>query len=402
MSEIDQALSLIARGADEIIKREDLEARLKLGRPLRIKAGFDPTAPDLHVGHTVLLNKMRQFQDLGHQVIFLIGDFTGMIGDPTGKNATRKALTREEVESNARTYEAQVFKVLDRERTEVRFNSEWFGPMPAADLIKIAAKHTVARMLERDDFAKRYAGNLPIAVHEFLYPLVQGYDSVALKADVELGGTDQKFNLLVGRGLQADYGQPPQIVLTMPLLEGLDGVNKMSKSLDNYVGINEPPNEIFGKTMRVSDELMWRWFELLSFDKSLADLERLKAEVGAGARHPRDLKMELARELVDRFHGRAAGEGAVAFWHQTVVGGAVPQDIPLREIAVGAGIKIAALLKQAGLAPSTSEAIRKIGERAVRVDGNVVEDRDLALAAGGEHLLQYGKRGFVRVKLTAA
>ncbi|HET7844288.1 MAG TPA: tyrosine--tRNA ligase [Xanthomonadales bacterium] len=401
-SEIDAALSLIARGADEIIKREDLEARLKLGRPLRIKAGFDPTAPDLHVGHTVLLNKMRQFQDLGHQVIFLIGDFTGMIGDPTGKNATRKALTREEVEANARTYEAQVFKVLDRERTEVRFNSEWFGPMPAADLIKIAAKHTVARMLERDDFAKRYAGNLPIAVHEFLYPLVQGYDSVALKADVELGGTDQKFNLLVGRGLQADYGQPPQIVLTMPLLEGLDGVNKMSKSLDNYVGINEPPNSIFGKTMRVSDELMWRWFELLSFEKSLADLARLKGEVASGARNPRDLKMELARELVDRFHGREAGESAVAFWHETVRGGAVPQDVETREIAVGGGIKIAALLKQAGLAPSTSEAIRKIGERAVRVDGNVVEDRDLALAAGSEHLLQYGKRGFVRVKLTAA
>src|SRR5262245_26936004 len=243
MNELEQALATLARGTDEIIKREDLAERLKRGRPLRIKAGFDPTAPDLHVGHTVLLNKMRQFQDLGHQVIFLIGDFTGMIGDPTGKNATRKALTREEVESNARTYEAQVFKVLDRERTEVRFNSEWFGPMAAADLIKIAAKHTVARMLERDDFAKRYAGNLPIAIHEFLYPLVQGYDSVALKADVELGGTDQKFNLLVGRGLQADYGQPPQIVLTMPLLEGLDGVNKMSKSLDNYVGINEPPNE---------------------------------------------------------------------------------------------------------------------------------------------------------------
>jgi tyrosyl-tRNA synthetase len=285
MSDIEAALSLIARGAEEIIRREDLEARLKLGRPLRIKAGFDPTAPDLHIGHTVLLNKMRQFQDLGHQVIFLIGDFTGMIGDPTGKNATRKALTREEVESNARTYEAQVFKVLDRERTEVRFNSEWFGQMPASDLIRIAAKYTVARMLERDDFAKRYAGNLPIAVHEFLYPLVQGYDSVALKADVELGGTDQKFNLLVGRGLQTDYGQPPQIVLTMPLLEGLDGVNKMSKSLDNYVGINEPPNEIFGKTMRVSDELMWRWFELLSFEKSLADLARLKAEIAAGARN---------------------------------------------------------------------------------------------------------------------
>ncbi len=402
MSDIDNALSLIARGADEIIKREDLEARLKLGRPLRIKAGFDPTAPDLHFGHTVLLNKMRQFQDLGHQVVFLIGDFTGMIGDPTGKNATRKALTREEVEENARTYEAQVFKVLDRERTEVRFNSEWFGPMPAAGLIKIAAKYTVARMLERDDFAKRYANNLPIAVHEFLYPLVQGYDSVALKADVELGGTDQKFNLLVGRGLQADYGQPPQIVLTMPLLEGLDGVNKMSKSLDNYVGINEPPNSIFGKTMRVSDELMWRWFELLSFQKSLADLARLKGEVASGARNPRDLKMELARELVERFHGREAGEAAIAFWHDTVRGGAVPQDVETREIAVGAGIKIATLLKQAGLAPSTSEAIRKIGERAVRVDGSVVEDRELALVAGGEHLLQYGKRGFLRVKLTAA
>jgi tyrosyl-tRNA synthetase len=402
MSDIEQALSVIARGADEIIRREDLEARLKLGRPLRIKAGFDPTAPDLHVGHTVLLNKMRQFQDLGHQVVFLIGDFTGMIGDPTGKNATRKALTREEVEENARTYEAQVFKVLDRERTEVRFNSEWFGPMPASELIRIAAKYTVARMLERDDFAKRYAGNLPIAVHEFLYPLVQGYDSVALKADVELGGTDQKFNLLVGRGLQSDYGQPPQIVLTMPLLEGLDGVNKMSKSLDNYIGINEPPNAIFGKTMRVSDALMWRWFELLSFEKSLDELARLKAEVASGARNPRDLKMELARELVVRFHGRDAGESAVAFWHETVRGGAVPQDVETREIAVGAGMKIAALLKQAGLAPSTSEAVRKIGERAVRVDGAVVEDRDLALAPGGEHLLQYGKRGFLRVKLTAA
>ena len=270
MSQISHALELIGRGADEVIKPEDLEARLKLGRPLRVKAGFDPTAPDLHVGHTVLLNKMRQFQDLGHQVIFLIGDFTGMIGDPTGKNITRKPLTREQIEANARTYEAQVFKVLDPARTEVRFNSEWFGPMTAADLVKLAAKYTVARMLERDDFAKRYRDNVPIAVHEFLYPLVQGYDSVALKADVELGGTDQKFNLLVGRALQGDYGQPPQIVLTMPLLEGLDGVNKMSKSLGNYIGINEPPNQIFGKAMSVSDELMWRYFELLSFRKSLA------------------------------------------------------------------------------------------------------------------------------------
>ncbi|HQW65155.1 MAG TPA: tyrosine--tRNA ligase, partial [Pseudomonadota bacterium] len=310
MSQISHALELIGRGADEVIKPEDLEARLKLGRPLRVKAGFDPTAPDLHVGHTVLLNKMRQFQDLGHQVIFLIGDFTGMIGDPTGKNITRKPLTREQIEANARTYEAQVFKVLDPARTEVRFNSEWFGPMAAADLIKLAAKYTVARMLERDDFAKRYRDNVPIAVHEFLYPLVQGYDSVALKADVELGGTDQKFNLLVGRALQGDYGQPPQIVLTMPLLEGLDGVNKMSKSLGNYIGISEPPNQIFGKAMSVSDELMWRYFELLSFRKSLADLARLKQEIAAGQANPRDLKMELAAELVARFHGEAAAQAA--------------------------------------------------------------------------------------------
>jgi tyrosyl-tRNA synthetase len=400
MTDLQNALKLIGRGADELIKPEDLAARLKLGRPLRVKAGFDPTAPDLHVGHTVLLNKMRQFQDLGHQVIFLIGDFTGLIGDPTGKNVTRKALSRDEIQANARTYEAQVFKVLDPERTEVRFNSEWFDKFGAADMIKLAAKYTVARMLERDDFNKRFRGGQPISIHEFLYPLAQAYDSVALKADVELGGTDQKFNLLVGRQLQPDYGQPAQIVLTMPLLEGLDGVNKMSKSLGNYIGIHEPPNEIFGKVMRVSDDLMWRYFELLSFEKSLDDLARLKAAVGLGQLNPRDPKMELAAELVARFHGKAASEQAVRYWHDTVRGGAVPEDLRSVDVAVGlAGIRIGALLKRCGLAPSTSEAMRKIAERAVRVDGNVVEDRELALAAGGEHVIQLGKRGFVRVRL---
>ena len=283
MTDISHSLALISRGAAEILKLEELEARLKLGRPLRVKAGFDPTAPDLHIGHTVLLNKMRQFQDLGHTVIFLIGDFTGMIGDPTGKNVTRKPLTRDDVLANAQTYADQVYKVLDRDKTELRFNSEWFGAMNAADMIKLAAQHTVARMLERDDFSKRYAAQQPIAIHEFLYPLVQGYDSVALKADVELGGTDQKFNLLMGRALQENAGQPAQIVLTMPLLEGLDGVNKMGKSLGNYIGINEPANDIFGKTMSISDDLMWRWFELLSFEKSLADIEQMKRDVAGGA-----------------------------------------------------------------------------------------------------------------------
>jgi tyrosyl-tRNA synthetase len=400
MSDLQDALDLIGRGADEIIKRDALEARLKLGRPLRVKAGFDPTAPDLHLGHTVLLNKMRQFQDLGHTVIFLIGDFTGMIGDPTGKNVTRKPLSREDIESNAKTYADQVYKVLDCEKTEVRFNSEWFGTMSAADMVRLAAKHTVARMLERDDFSKRYKAEQPIAIHEFLYPLVQGYDSVALKADVELGGTDQKFNLLVGRQLQEDAGQPAQIVLTMPLLEGTDGVAKMSKSLGNYIGINEPPNEIFGKIMRLSDEMMWRYFELLSFEKSLADLKELKGAVEHGRRNPRDLKMELARELTSRFHGAGAGEGAVRHWHEIVQGGGVPQDLELVDIRVPVdGIRIGALLKAAGLAPSSSEAMRKLGERAVRVDGEVVEARDLLLAAGSEHLLQLGKRGFARVRL---
>ena len=402
-SEIAAALDLIGRGADEVIKKEDLEARLKLGRPLRIKAGFDPTAPDLHLGHTVLLNKMRQFQDLGHQVIFLIGDFTGMIGDPTGKNATRKPLSREDVLKNAETYAEQVYKVLDRDKTELRFNSEWFGPMPAAELIKLAAKYTVARMLERDDFQKRYASRQPIAIHEFLYPLVQGYDSVALKSDVELGGTDQKFNLLVGRALQEDFGQPPQIVLTMPLLEGTDGVAKMSKSLGNYIGINEAPREIFGKVMSISDDLMWRYFELLSFEKSTADLEKLRADVTSGSINPRDVKMDLARELTARFQGPAGAEDAIRHWHETVRGGAIPADLATTDVAVGAeGIRIGALLKACGLAPSTSEASRKIGERAVKVDGAVVEDRELTLRAGSEHVVQLGKRGVAKVRLIAS
>jgi len=402
MKDITGALEQIGRGAEEIIKREDLEARLKLGRPLRVKAGFDPTAPDLHLGHTVLLNKMRQFQDLGHQVIFLIGDFTGMIGDPSGKNVTRKPMTRDDVERNAQTYADQVFKVLDRERTELRFNSEWFGAMDAAGLIRLAARHTVARMLERDDFDKRYKSGQPIAIHEFLYPLVQGYDSVALRADVELGGTDQKFNLLVGRQLQEDVGQLPQIVLTMPLLEGTDGVNKMSKSLGNYIGINEPPNEIFGKVMRLSDDLMWRYYELLSFRRSLADLRQMHGAVAAG-RNPRDYKMELAAELTARFHGDAAAQAAIAHWNEVVQGGGVPQDLPITSVPVPAGgIRIGALLKAAGLAPSTSEAMRKLNERAVRVDGEVVEDRERILHVGAEHLLQLGKRGFARVRLVSA
>ena len=403
MNEPEQALAAIARGADEIIKREDLLERLKSGRPLRIKAGFDPTAPDLHLGHTVLLNKMRQFQDLGHQVIFLIGDFTGMIGDPTGKNVTRKPLTREDVLKNAETYAAQVYKVLDREKTELRFNSEWFGQMGAADMIKLAAQHTVARMLERDDFAKRYAAQQPIAIHEFLYPLVQGYDSVALKCDVELGGTDQKFNLLMGRALQEHHGQPPQIVLTMPLLEGLDGVNKMSKSLGNYIGINEPAIDIVTKTLKIGDDLMWRWFELLSFETSMADIARMKEEVASGALNPRDAKLKLARELATRFHGVAAAEQAIAGWHAVVRGEGDTSLLPLTEIAVPAeGLRLPALLTAAGLTPSNAEANRKLKERAVRIDAEVVEDAQRVFSAGFEGVLQIGKRNFARVLLTHA
>jgi tyrosyl-tRNA synthetase len=401
------ALALIERGADEILKREELQARLAAsmkagGRPLRIKAGFDPTAPDLHLGHTVLLNKMRQFQELGHQVIFLIGDFTGMIGDPTGKNVTRKPLTREDVLSNAETYAEQVFKVLDRERTEVRFNSEWFGKMSAADMIKLAGQHTVARMLERDDFAKRYAAQQSIAIHEFLYPLVQGYDSVALEADVELGGTDQKFNLLMGRGLQEHFGQKPQIVLTMPLLEGLDGVNKMSKSLGNYIGINEPAIDIVNKTMKIGDVLMWRWIELLSFEIGVDEAARLKSDIEAGQLNPRDVKLRLARELATRFHDAAAAETAIAGWHAAVTGQGDTSLLPLHDVVIPAeGIRIAALLTAAGITPSNAEANRKMKERAVKVDGEVVEDASTTFQPGFEGVLQVGKRNFARVRLVA-
>lgn len=403
MSDIQAALDLIGRGAEEIIKREELEARLKTGRPLRIKAGFDPTAPDLHIGHTVLLNKMRQFQELGHQVIFLIGDFTGMIGDPTGKNVTRKPLTREDVAANAVTYKEQVFKVLDPARTEVRFNSEWFGAMSAADMIKLAGQHTVARMLERDDFAKRYAAQQSISIHEFLYPLVQGYDSVALKADVELGGTDQKFNLLMGRGLQEHFGQPPQIILTMPLLEGLDGVNKMSKSLGNYIGINEPAIDIVTKTMKIGDDLLWRWIELLSFEISLDEVKTLKAEIASGQLNPRDLKMRLARELATRFHDAAAAELAIAGWNAVVRGEGDTALLPLSEISVSAdGLRLPALLTAAGLVSSNSEANRKLKENAVKIDAEVVVDAQRMFAAGFEGVLQVGKRNFARVRLVQA
>jgi tyrosyl-tRNA synthetase len=403
MTSIEEALTLIRRGTEEILLEDGLVKKLAEGRPLRVKAGFDPTAPDLHLGHTVLINKLRQFQDLGHEVLFLIGDFTGMIGDPTGKSATRKPLTREDVLANAQTYADQVFKVLDREKTEVRFNSEWFGAMTAADMIKLAAQHTVARMLERDDFQKRFSGQQPIAIHEFLYPLVQGYDSVALKADVELGGTDQRFNLLMGRGLQEHHGQAPQVVMTMPLLEGLDGVNKMSKSLGNYIGINEPAIDIVTKTMKIGDELMWRWIELLSFEISLSELATLKADVASGALHPRDLKLRLARELTVRFHGAGEAEKAIAGWQAVVTGAGDTSQLPLTELMVPAeGLRIAALLTQASLTPSNSEAMRKLKERAVRIDGEVFEDPQRLFEPGFEAVLQVGKRTFARIRLVAA
>lgn len=403
MSSIEQALAQIGRGADEILKIEELRQRLESGRPLRVKAGFDPTAPDLHLGHTVLLNKLRQFQDLGHQVIFLIGDFTGMIGDPSGKNVTRKPLSKDDVLANARTYEEQVFKVLDREKTEVRFNSEWFGKMGAADMIRLAGQHTVARMLERDDFAKRYAAQQSIALHEFLYPLVQGYDSVALEADVELGGTDQKFNLLMGRGLQEHYGQKPQIVLTMPLLEGLDGVAKMSKSLNNYIGISEPAIDMVTKTMKIGDDLMWRWIELLSFEISQAEALSLREQVAAGSLNPREVKLRLARELTTRFHDADAAELAIAGWNAAVTGQGDVTLLPLQEVAIPAeGLRIGALLTAAGLTPSNSEASRKLKERAVKVDGEVVDDAQQLFVPGFEGLLQVGKRNFARVLLVAA
>lgn len=395
MIDIEFQLELIKRGADELLIEAELVEKLKSGRPLRIKAGFDPTAPDLHLGHTVLINKLRHFQDLGHHIMFLIGDFTGMIGDPTGKNATRPPLSREQILENAQTYRAQVFKILDPEKTEVCFNSAWFESMGAAGMIKLAALHTVARMLERDDFSKRYAGGQPIAIHEFLYPLCQGYDSVAMKADVELGGTDQKFNLLVGRELQKHYGQSPQCVLMMPLLEGLDGVNKMSKSLGNYVGIAEPPKEIFGKLMSVSDDLMWRYYDLLSFLGN-AEIAKLKQEV-AGGRNPRDVKVMLAQEIVTRFHSRKDADDALADFEARFQRGAMPDE--MAEVKVPAG-PVAQVLKAAGLVASTSEALRMIDGGGVRVNGEKVSDKGLVLRAGSTIVLQVGKRKFARASLT--
>ena len=396
--QLAEQLAELERGAHEVLLTADLTRKLRRDVPLRVKAGFDPTAPDLHLGHTVLLNKMRQFQRFGHEVIFLIGDFTGLIGDPTGRNQTRPALTAEEVQANARTYEAQVFKILDPDLTRVDFNSRWLGAMVAADVVRLAAHYTVARMLERDDFAKRYKSGQPIAIHEFLYPLAQGYDSVALKADVELGGTDQKFNLLVGRQLQSAYGQEPQVVLTMPLLEGTDGVNKMSKSLGNYIGIAEPPGEMFGKVMSISDELMWRYYELLSF-RPLADITGLKRSASEG-RNPRDIKLELASEITARFHGAEATAAAQREFLARVSERVLPADLPPKVVPVDTGgMRLPNLLKAAGLAVSTSEANRKIEEGAVRIDGVRTTDRALALKAGADHVLQVGTRRFVRVKL---
>jgi tyrosyl-tRNA synthetase len=398
MSAVNEALEQIKRGAEEILVEEELKTKLARGKPLRIKAGFDPTAPDLHLGHTVLINKLRQFQDLGHEVLFLIGDFTGMIGDPTGKNTTRPPLTRDAVIENARTYEQQIFKILDPEKTLVMFNSSWMNEMSTAELIQLAAKHTVARMLERDDFSKRYKGGQPIAVHEFLYPLIQGYDSVAMKADVELGGTDQKFNLLVGRELQKAFGQEQQVVLTMPLLEGLDGVQKMSKSLGNYIGIDEPAEEMFGKLMSISDELMWRYFELLSF-RPLSEIAGFKQQVEEGT-NPRDIKFLLCEEIITRFHDQAAADKAKEAFIARFQKGAMPDEMPeLELVAEDGNLAIANLLQQAELVKSTSEAMRMIKQGAVRIDGERVEDSKLSLASGTKHVYQVGKRRFARVSV---
>jgi tyrosyl-tRNA synthetase len=394
----EEQIAELERGAHEVLLAPDLVRKLRRGAPLHVKAGFDPTAPDLHLGHTVLLNKMRQFQVLGHTVTFLIGDFTGMIGDPSGRNATRPALSPEEIQANARTYEAQVFKILDRDKTRIDFNSRWLGKLTSTEMVKLSAHYTVARMLERDDFAKRYKAGQPISIHEFLYPLAQGYDSVALRADVELGGTDQKFNLLVGRTLQEAYGQEPQVVVTMPLLEGLDGIHKMSKSLGNYIGITEDADAMFGKLMSISDELMWRYFELLSF-RPLGEIRTLRSEAGGG-RNPRDIKFELAREITTRFHDATAAERAQRNFTARVSERAVPEDLPLRSIAAGPeGVRIANLLKEAGLAASTSEANRKIDEGAVRIDGTRVTDRGLTLRPGVEHVFQVGSKRFARLRV---
>ena len=398
MHSVKEQMEVIRRGADEVIVEVELEKRLQTGARLRVKAGFDPTAPDLHIGHTVLINKMRQFQQLGHEALFLIGDFTGMIGDPTGKSATRPALSKDEILENAKTYKDQVFRILDPEQTEIVFNSTWMDKMSAADLIQLAGKHTVARMLERDDFSKRYKGNRAISIHEFLYPLIQGYDSVAMKADVELGGTDQKFNLLVGRQLQQAYGQQPQIVVTMPLLEGLDGVQKMSKSLGNYVGITDPPADMFGKLMSISDDLMWRYFELLSF-RSATDIAALQKAAREG-RNPRDIKIELAMEIIERFHDGAAAEKARDDFIARFSRGEIPDEMSECELATENGeLGIANVLRGAGLTASNAEGFRMLQQGAVRVDGVKVADRDLALKAGATYIIQVGKRKFAKVSL---
>ena len=391
-----ETLAQVKRGSHELLLEDELKQKLELGRPLRVKAGFDPTAPDLHLGHTVLLNKMRQLQDLGHHALFLIGDFTGMIGDPSGKNTTRPPLSREQVMENAQSYRDQVFKVLDQEKTEIVFNSEWMDKFDAAGLIKLAATHTVARMLERDDFSKRYKNNQPIAIHEFIYPLVQGYDSVALKADIELGGTDQKFNLLMGRELQKHYGQPVQCVLTMPLLEGTDGVNKMSKSMANYIGINEDPRQIFGKLMSISDELMWRYIELLSFE-SLNTIQHWKLEVDDG-RNPMDIKITFAKEIVERFHSKADADYALEDFQDRHSHGGIPDQMP--EVTITAGtqtIMLTQILKQAGLTSGTSEAMRMIEQGGVKLNGEKVSDKALKLGAGPPFVVQVGKRKFARI-----
>lgn len=398
MADLKAALELIKRGAEELLVESELVERLGSGRQLRVKAGFDPTAPDLHLGHTVLINKLRHFQELGHKVMFLIGDFTGMIGDPSGKNATRPPLSREQIAENARTYQEQVYKILDPERTEICFNSSWMEALGSAGMIRLASHHTVARMLERDDFSRRYENGQSIAIHEFLYPLCQGYDSVAMRADIELGGTDQKFNLLVGRELQKHYGQPSQCVLTMPLLEGLDGINKMSKSLGNYIGITEQAREMFGKLMSISDDLMWRYFELLSF-RPMRDIVQLREEVATG-RNPRDVKVLLAQELVERFHDRNAAVDALAEFEARFKRGILPDDLPEVLVKVGAdGMPVVQVLKQAGLTGSTSEAMRMIAQGAVRLDGERIEDRSIVLKGGRTVVMQVGKRKFAAVVL---
>ena len=395
MTAVEMALAEIRRGAEEILVEKELIEKLEMGKPLRIKAGFDPTAPDLHLGHTVLLNKLRQFQNLGHTILFLIGDFTGMIGDPTGKNVTRKPLTPEQVAENAKTYQDQVFKILDPQRTEVVFNSHWMSELGAAGMIRLASQHTVARMLERDDFDKRYKGGQPIAIHEFLYPLIQGYDSVVLEADVELGGTDQKFNLLMGRELQKAYGKSQQTILTMPLLEGLDGVQKMSKSLGNYIGISEPAKDIFGKIMSISDELMWRYIDLLSF-RSIGEINQWKQSVATGS-NPVDIKKQFAEEIVSRFHGEAAGPEARQAFENQFKKGEIPEDIAEIHLTVGEGMPIANVLKEAGLTTSTSESLRMLKQGAVKIDAERLDNKDWLLCAGMTHIIQVGKRKFARI-----